>query len=212
MKVLYTFLMVVIPLVPAVSAAAQGSAPNPARVYDNGAELHPGDVLKITVWNNPTMSGEFTVGVNGTLEHPLYQDVHVAGIPMPSVVDSLRTYLMHFEAKPQFVAVPLFMVTVSGQVRTPGLYSLPRSTTISQAIAQAGGVLDTGRLDKVRIVRGGHEVEADLTRADGPWTNEPVDSGDQIVVKKRGSFWTTVFLPMVSIAGAAASIINVARR
>jgi len=45
--------------------------------------LRPGDVLRITVWRHPEMSGEFVVAPDSTLVHPLYQVVKVAGAPLP---------------------------------------------------------------------------------------------------------------------------------
>ena len=52
----------------------------------------------------------------------------------------------------------------------------------------------------------------DLTEPSGRWSNEPIQSGDQIIVTKKSNFMRNVFLPLVSVAGAVASIINVARR
>jgi polysaccharide export outer membrane protein len=178
----------------------------------DAAELHPGDMVKVTVWRSPEMSGDFIVGASGTLQHPLYQSVPVAGVPLAQVVHRLQQFLSHYQDDPQLVVVPLFRVTVGGEVRLPNLYSLPTETTISQAVAQAGGATQDGRLDKVRILRGGHEYIADLTRADAAWANTPVRSGDQILVTRKGNFWRDFFLPAIAISGSIASIVNVARR
>ncbi|HEX6965397.1 MAG TPA: polysaccharide biosynthesis/export family protein [Gemmatimonadaceae bacterium] len=178
----------------------------------DAAVLHPGDMVKVTVWRSPEMSGDFIVGATGTLQHPLYQSVPVAGLPLGEVVQRLQKFLSHYQEDPQLVVVPLFRVTVGGEVRLPNLYSLPTETTISQAVAQAGGATQDGRLDKVRILRAGHEYTADLTRADGTWANTPIQSGDQILVARKGSFWRDLFLPAIAIGGSIASIVNVVRR
>lgn len=193
-------------LMPA-SLLAQSSADASA----SSAVLHPGDVVQVTVWRDSEMSGNFVVGANGALQHPLYQQVKVAGIPIPEVTKRLHDFLTHYQSDPQLVVVPLFRVTVGGEVRVPNLYSLPRETTISQAVAQAGGVTESGRLDHVRILRGGRVITADLTRPDGKWTNTPIQSGDEILVTRKGNFWRDVFVPLISVGGAIASIINVSR-
>src|SRR5690606_29389866 len=106
-----------------------------------------GDMVKVTVWRNAEMSGDFMVGVNGALRHPLYQEVPIAGVPLHEVEQRLAKFLTKYEQNPQIVVEPLFQVTVGGQVRTPNLYPLPRTTTISQAVALAGGATPDGRLD-----------------------------------------------------------------
>jgi polysaccharide export outer membrane protein len=169
-------------------------------------------MVKVTVWRNPEMSGDFVVGVNGALRQPLYQTVPIAGIPLDQVEARLTKFLTQYEQNPQLVVEPLFQVTVGGQVRTPNLYPLPRTTTISQAIALAGGVTPDGKLSKVRLYRDGQEFQVDLTDPSGRWANEPIQSGDQLIVDKKGNFFTSFFLPLVSVAGAVASIINVATR
>ena len=59
-------------MAPIASAAAQ------ARVLRDPV-LRPGDMLRITVWRHPEMSGDFAVAPDSTLVHPLYQAVRVAG-------------------------------------------------------------------------------------------------------------------------------------
>ncbi|HEU4585142.1 MAG TPA: SLBB domain-containing protein [Gemmatimonadaceae bacterium] len=199
-------------LVGSLVATAQAGAQRAAAVRDTNVVLHPGDMVKVTVWRNTEMSGDFMVGVNGALRHPLYQEVPIAGMPLHEVEQRLKTFLTKYEQNPQIVVEPLFQVTVGGQVRTPNLYPLPRTTTISQAIALAGGVTPDGQLNKVKLFRGGREYEVDLTDPSGRWTNEPVQSGDQLIVSKKGNFFTSVFLPLIGVAGSVASIINVARR
>jgi polysaccharide export outer membrane protein len=179
---------------------------------DTSVVLHPGDMVKVTVWRNQEMSGDFQVGVNGALRHPLYQEVPIAGIPLSEVEKRLTTFLERFVENPQLVVEPLFQVTVGGQVRTPNLYPLPRTTTIAQAIALAGGVTPDGRLDKVKLFRGGRQYQVDLTDPSGQWANEPIQSGDQLIVDKKSSVFRNIVLPLISMAGAIASIVNVATR
>jgi polysaccharide export outer membrane protein len=195
---------------PAVAQTTSQAAAAPAR--DTSVVLQPGDMVKLTVWRNEEMSGDFQVGVNGALRHPLYQRVPIAGVPLSEVEKRLTTFLERFVENPQLVVEPLFQVTVGGQVKTPNLYPLPRTTTIAQAIALAGGVTPDGRLDKVKLFRGGQEYQVDLTDPSGRWANEPIQSGDQLIVDKKSSVFRNIVLPLISMAGAIASIVNVATR
>jgi len=183
-----------------------------AAAMDSTLVLRPGDKVRISVWKDSSMSGDFVVGVNGALLQPLYQTVPVAGVPIPEVEQRLRKFLTQFESDPEVVVEPLFRVVVNGAVRDPKVYELPRETSIFMAIAEAGGALPDGRMDRVRLWRAGEEHVLDLTHADAPWGNSPVLSGDQIIITQRSHFFQQIFVPVVSLVGAAASIINLIRR
>src|SRR5690348_3045151 len=59
--------------------------------------LAPGDSIRISVWRKPEMSGDFIVGPDGTITHPLYQAVRVGGIPFSTAEVNLRNFLLRFE-------------------------------------------------------------------------------------------------------------------
>jgi protein involved in polysaccharide export with SLBB domain len=71
------------------------------------------------------LSGDFTVAANGTINHPLYREVQVTGIPMSAVEDRLRTFLARYATNPQFVVLPLVKIIVGGEVRNPNVFSVP---------------------------------------------------------------------------------------
>jgi polysaccharide export outer membrane protein len=174
-----------------------------------GVALNPGDVLRVTVWRKPELSGEFVVAGDGTLSHPLYRDVHVAGIPIEAVEARLREYLVKLEANPQFVVEPLLRVAVSGEVRTPNLYNLRPETSLSQAVAMAGGPTERGRRDRVLLLRENQQRIVDLRRADATGAGMPIRSGDQIVVEQQRAVFRDVIGPVVSVLGATAAVVSV---
>src|SRR5512142_2074122 len=131
--------------------ARSGSAQASATAGDSG--LRPGDAVRIVVWRKPEMSGDFQVAADGSVKHPLYRDLKVAGLSMEKVQANLRNLLASYEADPQFLVEPLFRVAVAGEVRKPDLYTLPLETTIGQAVALAGGATERGRLDRVKLIR-----------------------------------------------------------
>lgn len=162
-------------------AAAQGESTPGLTV------LKPGDAVQVTVWRNPEMSGEFQVAGDGTVRHPLYQHVVVAGMPMDEVTLRIRGVVNEYEGNPRVVVVPLLRVAVGGEVARPDLYTLAPEVTISQAVAAAGGVKEDGRVDRVRLLRDGQEILVDLTHpGEGP-AQFTVRSGDQIVVDRSRS-------------------------
>lgn len=192
----------------ALLGAAGGTASGQSAAWTAGGSivLAPGDQVRVTVWRKPELSGEFLVSADGSLKHPIYQDVKVAGLTIVAAKERIRTFLLKFETAPQISLEPLLQVSVGGEVRQPNLYRLPPETDVAQAVAIAGGPSEFGRLDRVRLVRGGEEVLLDLTRATPAALQMPIASGDRIFVGRRGNFFRDVVGPFASIAGAIGSL------
>jgi polysaccharide biosynthesis/export protein len=169
--------------------------------------LEPGDMVRITVWQKPELSGEFVVSPEGSLAHPLYQDVPIAGVPLPVAKTRLKQFLAAtYTKEPLLTVEPLFRVTVAGAVRQPNLYSVPRNTTVGQVVALAGGVSEQGKASSVRLLRQGKTYKVDLTRPEPEAAQVPLVSGDQIIVPRGGNFFRDVLGPMASLTAAIVSI------
>jgi protein involved in polysaccharide export with SLBB domain len=175
--------------------------------------LRPGDVLRITVWRHPELTGEFTIGPDSVLVHPVYQVVKVGGAPLGVARERLRGLLTTYERDVQLVIEPLFPVTVAGEVRQPNLYRLAEGTTVAQAIALAGGPTERGRLEKVRLIRRDGETAMNLVRNYARYETLPVASGDQVLVARRSGFnvLRDVVLPVASLTAAVAAVISARR-
>jgi polysaccharide export outer membrane protein len=168
--------------------------------------LAPGDVLRITVLGKPEMSGEFEIAGDSTIAHPHYRQVRVAGASFPEVERRVGEYLRGYEANPQFLAEPLFRVSVTGEVRRPDLFVVRPEVTVLQALARAGGTTERGRLDRVHLVRRGVDRVLDLTRPELGEAQLTVRSGDQIWVERRVSVFRDYVAPAGSVVAALASV------
>lgn len=193
-------------IAPATSVSAQ-----PTAAVQEGGSLRPNDVVRITVWRNPELSGEFQVGVDGHILHPIYREIQVGGIPLSEIEGRVRQFLTRFDANPQFIVEPLFSVAITGEVRQPGLYTLAAGTTMLQAIAAAGGAAESGRMNKVNLHRAGVREELNLRDSEAD-RNRRVVSGDQVEVTRRGPNILQTFVgPVASLLAATATIINLTR-
>ena len=155
------------------------------------------------------MSGDFAVGTNGTILHPLYREVNVVGVPLSTVEERLRTYLTRYETNPQFVIQPLVRVVVGGEVRSPNILSVPPETTIAQAVALSGGPTERGMLDRVVIHRDGQQIRVDLSRPESDVGALRIRSGDQILVGRRGRSARELIGPIASSIAAVAGVVSV---
>lgn len=173
--------------------------------------LHPGDSVKVAVWRNLELSGGFLVADDGTLQHPLYQAIHVANIPLDSVTSRVGAFLTQYTTNPQFVVQPSFRIVVRGEVRNPALYTVPLEMTLGGAIAAAGGPTQDAQLRKVTLVRDQHSYLLDLSDPAAPWTATPIRSGDQIIIGRKSNLFFGTILPLFTGAAALASLISVLR-
>jgi protein involved in polysaccharide export with SLBB domain len=101
---------------------------------------------------------------------------------------------------------PLFRVIMAGEVQKPNVYTLPPSTTVSQAVALAGGGTERGRLNRVQVFRQGKVFIVDLTRPDASGAQMRTRSGDQITVPRRGSSFRDIIGPLSSVVAAMAAV------
>ena len=200
---------------PAMASAAWSSTatpPDPTGSWaDDGTRLAPGDVLRVVVWRRPEMSGDTMVGDDGTLKHPLYRAVHVAGVPMNVVEERMRSFLKRFNDDPQFTIEPMVRVAVSGEVRNANVYTLSPRTSIAQALELAGGVTERGRRDDVTLLRGGATYHVNLGLPNGGLPLGPVRSGDQILVPRHHDFFREYLAPSAAVTAAVAAIVNASR-
>ena len=187
-----------------LASLLHGQAPDSSK---DASVLTPGDSVWIIVWRRPDFTGEFVVGPDGSISHPLYRTVIVGGVPLATTEANLRSLLEKFDREPQFVMIPLLRVAIVGEVTRPNMYALGPKTSISEAVARAGGPTQFGRLDRVRLQRtGAPQLVLNLTRLDSGAAQMPIRSGDQILVERKRSFFSQVILPTVTVLGAVASI------
>jgi polysaccharide export outer membrane protein len=113
-----------------------------------GYRVGPGDVLKVDAFQHEDITGEFAVEENGTITFPLLGSVAVSGSTTAQVASRLEVLL----EKDYYVDVQLHVevteyksqpVTVLGEVQRPGTYYLTGRTTVTQLLAEAGGLKST---------------------------------------------------------------------
>ncbi|HYW12533.1 MAG TPA: polysaccharide biosynthesis/export family protein [Longimicrobium sp.] len=149
--------------------------------------LAPGDLLRIDIWRERDLSGEFIVDVDGVVTLPLLGRQNVTGVPMDQLHARLmEQYAVHLR-NPSITITPRRRVNIFGEVRTPGLYPLDPTVSLAGAIALAGGATELGDLQRIRILRGGQELRERVGVAE-TLAAADIRSGDQIIVERRGWF------------------------
>lgn len=172
------------------------------------AVLQPGDTIQILVNENEALSGRFAVRQDGSIGSPFYSSVLVAGVPLPQVEEQVRNHVSRYTQNPMLIVDGFFQVAVGGEVRQPGVYGLGLGATLSEAVLRAGGVNERGAMNRVILYRDGQTHNIDLTRPDATMGGMPIQSGDQLVVRQRRDFFRNYLVPVATITGAVAAVIN----
>ena len=124
----------------AAAAQAPVGQANQGRVeYLIGAQ----DVLTITVWDSPDLSGKFTVETDGSFTFPLIGRVKASGLTLRQFEAELKKKLAdgYFKNPQVSVAVETYRsqrIFIVGEVRNPGTYQLTGDMTLIEAVARAG--------------------------------------------------------------------------
>lgn len=136
----------------ALLTAALAAAEQP-RAYLVG----PNDVLAVTVFNQPQLTGRYVIEADGMFTFPLVGKVRAGGLTLRAVEEQLRDRLSRgYLNDPQVtVAVDQYrsqQVFVMGEVRQPGGFQLTGPITLIEALARAGSTTDRAGLEAL-IVR-----------------------------------------------------------
>jgi len=137
----------------AAQTGSEGAPSNRQSEYVVGAQ----DVLKVTVFDEPTMSGTYRVDSDGSVQYPMLGRVAVAGLRVRDIEQMIRTKLEDGYIKRAQVAVDVEQfrsrsIFIVGEVRSPGKYPMAASMSLIEALAAAGSTTPTASTE-VLILR-----------------------------------------------------------
>lgn len=176
-------------LVPLLLALVAVAGPRPLAAQEvegaswREARMLPGDVIRVAVWREPDLSGEFMVNRDGVVTLPLVGDVEVTDRTVAEVIDHLLEAYRYQLRNPSIQITPLRRINVLGEVRSPGLYLVDPTVTLAEAIALAGGPRSPENLKRIRIVRAGEVIQRKV-EAGTTLSSIDVRSGDDILLDR----------------------------
>lgn len=153
----------------------------------NAYKLAPGDKLKVNVFNETDLSGEYQITDRGDIAFPLVGEIQAAGLSAEELRVSLTNALRKGFVRSPSVTVEVVNyrpINVVGEVRNAGQYAYRPGISIHDAIAMAGGYTYRANPGVVYVTRGGgsaEQVEVDLKRKD----EMQVLPGDNIRIPER---------------------------
>lgn len=163
----------------------RGQESPPASVADTtGGTLKPGDVVRLKIWREPDLSGDFLVDETGAVVLPKLGRIQVVGLSPDSLKSNLINSFSVYLRNPAIDVVLLRRITILGGVRNPGLYPVDPTMTLADAYTLAGGIAPEGKLDEVELVRGGQRTSYKISGTTRI-ADTPLRSGDQLYVPTR---------------------------
>jgi polysaccharide biosynthesis/export protein len=176
--------------------------------------IEPGDSFDVSFDLSPEFNQTATVQPDGFVTLHGVGDVSVEGQTVPELTQTVRSaygrilndpiisiVLKDFQ-KPYFIA--------DGQVGHPGKYDLRGDTTLTEAIAIAGGFTDSSKHSHVQLYRRGKDgwtfakvINVKKMEADGKLDEDPyLRPGDMLFVPKNGFSKIKPFIPNTGVSAA----------
>lgn len=172
------------------------------RLHDPHEMLYPGDVVRLKIYREPDLSGDYDVNAEGVATFPKVGAVHVTDITTDSLQHLLISTYSEFLRDPAIEVTPLRRVTVLGAVKQPGLYNVDPTMSIADAVAMAGGSTPDGNQKKVDLIRGGKKQSLSVT-THTQLAAMSMRSGDELYVPERSWLARNGYIVGAAIGAAA---------
>jgi len=163
------------------------SEPAPAKIANpaEGYLLEPGNRVRVIVFNETNLSGDFTVDPAGNIAMPLVGNISASGITAKALSKRIEDALK----RDNYMQVPSVAVEVQtfrpyyvlGEVRQPGEFPYTTGMTVLSAVARAGGYDYRARQGEVVLVRPSDNGEKEYRATE----RTPLLPGDIVKVLER---------------------------
>ncbi|MEM7507449.1 MAG: polysaccharide biosynthesis/export family protein [Pseudomonadota bacterium] len=169
-----------------------------------------GDVMSITVWENIDEGLLNPQGIGASqLPNSIVDDagfvfvpyvglVKAAGRSLNGLREAIQDSLAQKTLNPQVDIFPVEkggrLISVQGNVNTPGLYPIEKPTrTLLPMIARAGGVSEDPEVTRIKVRRGRIVGEISLQDLyDDPGNDIPIRSGDAVIAERDRRIFTAL--------------------
>jgi polysaccharide export outer membrane protein len=153
--------------------------------FEDAYQLGTGDKLRISVYNEPDLTGEYNVTTSGTVAFPLIGSVTAKGKTIEALGGEITSKLSGGYIKDPKVSVEVLNYRpfyILGEVNKPGEYPYVSGMTIQQAVATAGGFSYRANEKTLFLRRARRPDERSVLLKEKPI---PVLPGDTIRVGQR---------------------------
>lgn len=163
-----------------------------------------GDRVFLVVEGEEALSDTFTVGSGRELVLPVVGTVPLHGVLRSELEPVLRREIGRFLLSPAVRATALIIVSVTGDVATPGFYAVPVTALVADVVMAAGGGTRDAKVKDLRVERGGETIWNSAAVAQAVREGRTLDelglrSGDLFVMPGRNRTGAESGLRVVSL-------------
>ena len=172
--------------------------------------FQPGDAVRIQIWEryeeiprNLNLSRDYPINPEGYIIMPLIGEVKVNGLTVYELMQLLEEKFKAYLKNPYVDVRPLIRVTMQGAFNRPGAYRVDPQSSLWDLVELAAGPRMDCDLKRMSVERGGKVVIKRLLNSfEKGYSLEEVgiETGDQIIVPRRGNLDLGVILGMVNLA------------
>jgi len=162
-------------------------------------EIHPGDTISLSVYNQPSLSASLLIAPDGTASLPLVGILKLGGMNLEDAAELVQYRLTRYLRDPLVTLSPTtvsgFYFTIAGRVNHPGNFPVSiGQTKLLDAFAMSGGFevglfngdsVELADLDNAFIKRNGRKLPVNfkkLVYEGDDLHNIPLLSGDYIYI------------------------------
>lgn len=166
--------------------AQVAAATEAAATADTEYRLASGDKLRISVFAEDTLSGEYIITSSGNVTFPLIGNVAASGQTVEQLQATIAKSLADGYVRDPRVTIQVISFRpfyILGEVNRPGEYPVSTGLTLEQAVASAGGYTYRANTKRAYLKRA-NDAEATLVDVRG---NKPIiiRAGDTIRIRER---------------------------
>jgi protein involved in polysaccharide export with SLBB domain len=147
-------------------------------------KLQPGDKIRVTVFGEDKLSGDYELDQSGQISLPLAGTLTASGLTQTELERALTAKFRSEYLKNPKVTVSIMNLRpfyITGEVQKPGEYAYKSGLNVLTAIAIAGGPTYRASRSSVQIQRGGEASMRDYPLS----ISVPILPGDVIRVPER---------------------------
>lgn len=174
--------------------------------------IKPNDVIRLAVFNEPSLSSQTKVLQTGEAMFPLIGPVKIAGLSLSDSIEKIRAlYDADYVVEPKVTLTvdeyAVQQISILGAVKSPGQIPIPNSgkLDLSAAIATAGGLTESADPASISLERASGQLSVFSLSTVQRGAQVQLSPGDRIIVgESRFLNQTVTFVGQVRSGGSIA--------
>lgn len=168
----------------------QGAASNNSGVLPASYQINPGDVIRLQLYGSQNRFEQVTVNAEGAINIAQIGPVYVSGVTNGELTNYLQSHVSSLmvggNISASVVSSRPIEIFIVGEVNQPGSIVASAFSTLTDALALAGGITDIASIRNVTLIRDRSASSIDLYKLliDGDRDSDPqLLSGDTIIIR-----------------------------